>query len=92
MQNFSDLLGTDVDLTIEVQTDHGQYTQKWPLTQPIDLVIKNARSVHIDGMDMMEFGYWHQDDWHIHHDQFFYRWRHQVTGQGWLLDPQKTEG
>lgn len=90
MKNFSDLLAIETCLIIEILTDHGQSRQEWPLTKPIDLVIKRARSVKIDGMEMMEFGYWVQENWHIHHDQLFYRWRHQVTGQGWLLDPQKT--
>lgn len=92
MKNFYDLLATDCDLTVEIQTDHHCSTRTWPLLRPLDLVISAARSVKVDGMDMMRFGYWQDDHWHIHHDQPFYRWRHQVTGQGWLLDPQKTAG
>lgn len=92
MKNFSDLLATEASLTIEILTDQEQSCQEWPLVRPVDLVIKHARSVKVDGMEMMEFGYWQQEHWHIHHDQLFYRWRHHVTGQGWILDPQKTAG
>lgn len=28
--------------------------------------------------------------WRLNIDQPFYRWRHRVTGQGWLLEPIET--
>ena len=90
MKNFSDLLATDPILDIWVMADHEQRLMHWPLARPLNLTIANARSVKVDGMEMIDFGYFQDQQWIIHHDKPFYQWRHEVTGQGWLLKPVKA--
>lgn len=92
MKNFSDLLATDCTLTIRVVTPDGTRMLHWPLTRPLALEILAPWSVCVDDMEILSFGYWQNDKWLIHHEDPFYRWRHHVTGQGWLLSPAKAGG
>lgn len=62
-----------------------------PLLDPISIEISGqvtVNSVTVDDFEMWPtFGWQQQDCKKIHVGQPFYRWHHQVTGQGWLLEP-----
>lgn len=92
MKYFSDLLAIDSYLDIEIVCDYGTVILRWPLMVNIDLSFQNPSSVRIDGMEVLDLGYQHMGMWRITLHEPFYRWRHRVTGQGWLLEPQKTAG
>lgn len=89
MKHFSDLLATDSWLEIEIQTAQGQMSLRWPLLVPIDLSVHDPVSVCIDGMQVVDYGYHDRGHWRITLHEPFYRWRHRVTGQGWLLEPAR---
>lgn len=89
MKNFSELLATDIDLDVEVHTSQGVTRFCWPLLKPLDFIFQDPQSVRVDGMELIEFGWYENDVWKIKHNEIFCRWRHHVTGQGWLLDPIK---
>lgn len=92
MKRFSDLQAIDSWLDIEINTHSGVVLIRWPLLTNLDLCCKEPRSVLIDGMEVLDFGYEHEGMWRITLHEPFYRWRHRVTGQGWLLEPQKQAG
>jgi len=89
MKNFLDLLATDltIDIVVVANDQIDQYSV--PLLEPIKIAVAgNLTELTIDGFDAIPFA-WHQDNvWHFEIDQPFYQWRHQITGQGWLLRPQ----
>ena len=90
MKNFSDLLATSSKLDVSIVSQDGHEMISWPLLQPLDLAVTKAQSVQVDGMELISFGYWQDNQWILRHDRPFYQWRHKVTGQGWLLDPVKA--
>lgn len=87
MKNFSDLLAIDHWLDVLVTSHQGTVRLRWPLLVNLDLACQDPTSVMIDGMDITNFGYHHDGMWRISLHEPFYRWRHRVTGQGWLLEP-----
>lgn len=89
MKNFSELLDTERWLDIEIKTSKGSVKLRWPLLVPLDLAGHDVESVSVDGMSVLEFGYYQDSAWIIRHDRPFYQWRHDITGQGWLLEPVK---
>lgn len=89
MKNFSDLLAIDSWLDIEIVHDHGRVFLRWPLMVNLDIACHAPSSVRIDGMEVLDFGYEHESMWRMTLHEPFYRWRHRVTGQGWLLEPAK---
>lgn len=90
MKNFSDLLAIDSWLDIEIATANGQIRLRWPLLINLDLCCQDPKSILIDGMEVIEYGFRQRDLWRIKLSEPFYRWRHRKTGQGWLLFPQNT--
>lgn len=90
MKNFSDLLATESWIDIEVETDQGTIASRWNLLTPLDLNYPSPTSVRVDGMEILKFGYQQNGIWRIKHNESFYRWRHRITGQGWLLEPVKS--
>ena len=88
MKNFLDLLATDCWIEVEIITAVSRSKQKYRLLDPIELVAKNPLSVTIDGFEVVSYGKIDQENWHLLIIEPFYRWRHRVTSQGWLLDPQ----
>jgi hypothetical protein len=68
----------------------GSITVLHPLLEPIDLVIDRDLAVEqitIDGFDLFPQWHWCLRDSRLHIPEPFYRWRHRITGQGWLLEP-----
>lgn len=87
MKNFSDLRATDHWLDMEIKTQKGSIHIRWPLLVHLDLACDHPLAVIVDGMPITDFGYDSQGLWRITLHEPFYRWRHRVTGQGWLLAP-----
>lgn len=90
MKTFLDLLAIEPVLEIEIQTSQASCLLRWPLLVPIDIACADVQSVTIDGMEVLDFGYRDQGMWRMTLHEPFYRWRHRVTGQGWLLEPIKS--
>lgn len=90
MKNFLDLLATDCCLEIVIESACGSERVSWPLLLELDLACQQPIKVSVDGMDVIDFGYWNGTTWIMKLHEPFYRWRHRVTGQGWLLEPVKA--
>lgn len=90
MNNFSDLLVTDIWIDIRISSAAGEILLRWPLLVNLDIACRDPQSVQIDGMEVIDFGYDHDGLWRITLHEPFYRWRHRITGQGWLLEPLKS--
>lgn len=68
----------------------GSVTVMHPLLEPIDLVMGQdlvVEQITIDGFDVLPQWHWCLQDARLHIPEPFYRWRHRITGQGWLLEP-----
>lgn len=87
MKTFSDLQAIDAWLDIEIHVKSTKVLLRWPLMTNLDIACDQPSSVKIDGMEVIDFGYEHGGLWRMTLHEPFYRWRHQVTGQGWLLEP-----
>ena len=90
MKNFLDLLATDCCLEIVIESAQGSERLSWPLLLDLDLTCEKPTKVSVDGMDVIDFGYWNGPTWTMKLQEPFYPWRHRVTGQGWLLEPVKA--
>ena len=90
MKNFLDLPATDPGLDVIMESVAGLQKLSWPLLLPLDLACEQPIKISVDGMDVIDFGYWNHNTWIMKLDEPFYRWRHRVTGQGWLLEPVKA--
>lgn len=82
MNNFSELLAIDLSLTVTV---NGQ-TQVRPLLEPMEF--KCTDIVEIDGIAVLPRYRHLAQHGKLVIDRPFYQWYHQVSGQGWLLQPQ----
>lgn len=91
MKNFSDLLAIDSYIDIEICTDKGITRYQWDLLKPLTIISYNPLSVLVDGIEILEFGYVQNGNWRVRHDEPFYRWWHRATGQGWLLEPLRSQ-
>jgi hypothetical protein len=64
-----------------------------PLLQPIDVNVRHqgayVSSMLLDGWQARpQYGIEHPGLWQFTtNEQLFYHWKHQATGQGWLLRP-----
>ncbi len=115
MNSFSELLDTEISLTVRIaiwppqapghatvrvndsQVFAGTVDQPIVINHSVDLLgdlnievcgSVDLQSVTVDGFEMWPTFGWQQGDCkNIHVGQPFYRWHHQVTGQGWLLQP-----
>lgn len=91
MKNFLDLLAIEEPyLHIIIESIDKTTEIRWPLLQNLDLSHRDVRSVKVDGMEIIDFGYMKDGTWNMCLDEPFYHWRHRVTGQGWLLEPVKS--
>jgi hypothetical protein len=89
MKNFSELLAIEQLIEIETTVDGIVNCGSVPLLQPIRLEIPgNLTSICIDNFDVSPYTWCQDGVWHFEIDQPFYQWRHVITGQGWLLEPQ----
>lgn len=88
MKNFCDLLATDYWLDVVISGTQGTVFLRWPLLTNLDISVSEPRSILVDGMEVIDFGCVDQGMWRLTLDEPFYRWRHRVTGQGWLFKPQ----
>jgi hypothetical protein len=82
MKNFSDLLATDLWLTVCVN----QQCHSASLHAKMDF--NACDTVSIDGIEVLP---WYQHlavDGRLTIPVPFYQWYHEVSGQGWLLKPQ----
>lgn len=87
MKTFLDLLDIESYLEITIESNSIKTCFYWPILANLDMACESPSKVVVDGMDVIGFGYWQDRIWRIRHDEPFYRWRHRVTGQGWLLEP-----
>ena len=150
MKNFSDLLATKAEVTVEIElsclcgsgvppckifiNDHVCFnslmsssvtiTKKVPILTflTIKIVMKDKiysseqetaiiiEKLNIDGFEIVpnwnhlaRYENDHENNlptrylgfngtWTLNIAEPFYRWRHRITGQGWLLEPSKTYG
>jgi len=82
MKNFSELL--DIDFRLEVMVN-GVIN----LHELADLLVfNNQDTVIIDGIEILPRYRHLAIDQLLTLDKPFYQWYHQVSGQGWLLEPQ----
>lgn len=88
MKNFLDLLATETWIDVEITAVQGASHQRCHLLQLIELQVKDPVSVKIDGFEVLDRGQFTPQGWHLAISEPFYRWRHRVTGQGWLLVPR----
>jgi hypothetical protein len=89
MKNFSELLATELLINVETVVDHNVSQYCVPLLDPVKIQIHgNLTSFKIDNFDVMPFTWCQNNTWYFELDQPFYQWRHNITGQGWLLQPQ----
>ena len=83
MKTFSELLATNLPLTISVNGN----TYEHPLLDPIQLKIKDGYQLTlIDGFEIKDWqGYISDGDWYFDSKFPFYQWKHHATDQGWLF-------
>lgn len=81
MKNFSDLLA--IDLALSIQRNGHMYDH--PLLMPLEFAADDR--VIIDGIEILPRYDYLADNGVLSIQEPFYRWLHQVTGQGWLLEP-----
>lgn len=82
MNNYLDLLDTELTLTVSV---NGQVRSR-RLQQPMAFSVTD--SVTVDGIEILP-KYQHLAKGNaLIVDEPFYQWYHRVSGQGWLLKPQ----
>jgi hypothetical protein len=82
MKNFLDLLDTEQHLTVSINNtvatcglhDH--------------LVFNVNDAVTVDSIEILPKYQYLTIDGKLTISEPFYRWYHQVSGQGWLLEPQ----
>ena len=82
MKNFSDLLDTDLWLTVCVN----QQTHTVGLHSP--LVFNAEDNVTVDGIEVLPKYQHLAVDNKLTIAMPFYQWYHHASGQGWLLEPQ----
>jgi len=81
MKNFLDLLATELTLNVCINGQSRAAGLHDCLTfDAID-------SVAVDGIEILPRYSYLGTDGKLVIDQPFYRWYHQVSGQGWLLTP-----
>lgn len=89
MKNFLETLATDLRLHVVCVVDQKTNTFDLPLLDAIDLdFVQCPTTLEIDNMNLLPFVYYKNNKWHFTIHKPFYQWRHDVTGQGWLLKPQ----
>lgn len=82
MKNFSDLLATDLELSVVV--DDREFSAG--LHEPLKFYAD--QHVVVDGIEILP-KFWHlSKDGVLLINEPFYCWYHQATNQGWLLKPQ----
>ena len=82
MKNFSDLLATEMHLTVSVNNKISTAGLHDRLSFSI------SDTVTIDGIEILPKYSYHAQDDALHITEPFYCWLHKVSGQGWLLTPQ----
>jgi hypothetical protein len=82
MNNFSELLDTELLLTVSV---NGQEYQQ-PLLDTMSFCVTDT--VFVDGIEVLPHYQHLAVDGQLIINQPFYQWYHTVSGQGWLLKPQ----
>ena len=81
MKNFSELLATDLKLTVVVN-------EKTMTADLHDLLIFDADdTVTIDDVDILPGYQYLTTNGKLTISEPFYCWYHRVSGQGWLLTP-----
>lgn len=82
MKNFSELLATNLKLTVSVN----EVTTSAGLHDHLKFNINDQ--VIVDGIEILpKYQYLAVDNMLTIHEPF-YCWLHRVSGQGWLLEPQ----
>ena len=82
MKNFSDLLATNLWLTVHIN----QKRYSAGLHSLLEFSVSDT--VTIDGIEILPKYQYLAVDGKLTIPEPFYRWYHQVSGQGWLLEPQ----
>lgn len=82
MKTFLDLLGTKLQLNIDINGDQHCADLNQTLT------FNAEDTVIIDGIEILPRFRHLANDGKLNIDQPFYQWLHCITGQGWLLLPQ----
>lgn len=82
MKNFSDLLATDLPLTVVV--NNAVYSVELFLPLEFDA----THTVTVDGIEVLPKYQYLAVDGRLTITKPFYQWYHEVSGQGWLLKPQ----
>lgn len=82
MKNFSDLLATDLHLSVCVNNT----VYSVDLMAPLKFDVTD--SVAVDGIEILPRYQYLAENGHLTISEPFYRWYHRVSGQGWLLVPQ----
>ena len=81
MKNFSELLATDLKLTVIKDN------QKYVLGLYDQLEFEVGHSVIVDDIEVLPKYSHLAVDGKLIINEPFYRWYHRVSGQGWLLTP-----
>lgn len=82
MKNFSDLLATNLCLTVSIN----QQSYSAGLHALLEFNINDT--VTVDGLEILPRYQYLAVDGKLTIPEPFYRWYHRVSGQGWLLEPQ----
>jgi hypothetical protein len=82
MKNFSDLLATEQHLAVSI--NNTTYSVGWAMPLEFDA----SATVIIDGIEILPKYRHRAINGKLTITEPFYRWYHQVSGQGWLLTPQ----
>lgn len=82
MKNFLDLLATELHLAVSI--NNTTYSVGWAM--PMEFSTNDQ--VKVDGEEILPKYRHLAVDGKLTIPEPFYRWYHQVSGQGWLLTPQ----
>jgi len=82
MKNFSDLLATELRLAVSI--NNTVYSVGWAM--PLEFSAND--SVTVDGIEILPKYQHLAVNGKLTITEPFYRWYHEVSGQGWLLKPQ----
>jgi hypothetical protein len=82
MKNFLDLLGTEQHLTVLINNN----VINRDLHDLLEFDVNDT--VTVDGIEILPWYQYLAVDGKLTIPEPFYQWYHQVSGQGWLLEPQ----